>query len=136
MSFDWYGTDAGEEARQIERSANPRGATAGEVGRAVKEDAKIVAERNEATAWQANPFADRLILFVLLAAIALAIAAAWLRAANARFKPPFTPSALTAIVAMAAVLLLAARIIQKPDADPGATIKAGAPIGLLCLGFL
>ena len=136
MALDWYGTDAGEEARQIERGANPSGATAGEVGRKVQEDARIVAERNEFTAWQADPFADRLILFTLLAAIALAIAAAWLRAANVRFKPPFTPSALAAIVGAAAVLLLAARIVQKPNADAGATVKAGAPIGLLCAGLL
>ena len=136
MALDWYGTDAGDDARQIEQGADPSGATAGEVGRAVKDDARRIADSSEETAWQADPFADRLILFALLAAAALAIAAAWLRAANARFRPPLTPSALAAIVGLVAVLLLAARIIQKPEADPGANVKLGAPLGLLCVGAI
>ena len=136
MALDWYGTDAGDEARQIQKDTSTGGATSGEVGRAVEEDARIIAEKSESTAWQADAFADRLILFLLLAAGALAIAAAWLRAAGARFKPPWTPSALAAIVGLIAVLLLAARIVQKPDADPGSNVKAGAPLGLICAGAI
>ena len=136
MALDWYGTDAGDEARQIEKDANTSGATSGEIPRKVKEDARIVAENSEATAWQADAFADRLILFALLAAIALAIAAAWLRAADVKFKPPLTPSAVAAIVALLAILLLSARVIQKPDADPGSNVKIGAPIALVLLGAL
>ena len=136
MALDWYGTDAGDEARQIERGADPTGSTSGEVGRAVKEDARIVAENAEETAWQASDFADRLILFTLLAAIALAIAAAWLRAAGVTFKKPLTPSALAAILAVAAILLLSARVIQKPDADPGTNVKLGAPLALALTGAL
>jgi hypothetical protein len=136
MALDWYGTDAGDDARRIERGAKPSGALAGEVDRRVKADAQAIAERAEENAWQAEPFADRLILFVLLAAIALAVAAAWLRAAGVGFKPPRTPSALAAIVGLAAVLLLAGRIAQKPNSDPGAVVKLGAPIGLVCVGVL
>jgi hypothetical protein len=134
MALDWYSTDAGVDARRIEQRPEPQGALAGEVDRRAQADAKTVADRAEANAWQAEPFADRLILFVLLATAALAIAAAWLRAANVRFSQPLTPSALTALVAIAAVLLLAARIVQKPGAEPGAVIKLGAPLGLACAG--
>jgi hypothetical protein len=136
MALDWYGTDAGNDARRIEQQATPSGALAGEVDRRLKQDAQIVANRAEDNAWQAEPFADRLILFALLAAVALAIAAAFLRAANARFHPPWTPSALATVVGLAAVLLLAGRIAQKPNVDPGAVIKLGAPLGLVCAGAL
>jgi hypothetical protein len=136
MALDWYGTDAGDEARQIEKDANTSGSTSGEIPRKVKEDARIVAENSEQTAWQADAFADRLILFAVLAALALAIAAAWLRAANVKFKPPLTPSAIAAIVGLVAIMLLSARVIQKPDADPGTNVKVGAPVALVLLGAL
>jgi hypothetical protein len=136
MAVDWYGTEAGDDARRIEQQATPNGALAGEVDRSVKRDARIVADRAEDNAWQAESFADRLILFALLAAAALAVAAAFLRAANARFKPPWTPTALATLAGLVAVLLLAGRIAQKPNSDPGAVIKLGAPLGLLCAGAL
>jgi hypothetical protein len=136
MALDWYGTDAGNDARRIEQQATPSGALSGEVDRRLKQDAQIVADRAEDNAWQAEPFADRLILFALLAAVALAIAAAFLRAANAHFKPPLTPSALATIAGLGAVLLLAGRIAQKPNTDAGAVIKLGAPLGLVCAGAL
>jgi dienelactone hydrolase len=136
MALDWYGTDAGDDARRIEQQTTPSGALAGEVDRSVKADARDIAERAEDNAWQAEPFADRLILFALLAAVALALAAAFLRAANARFKPPWTPSALATVVGLAAVLLLAGRIAQKPNTDAGAVVKLGAPLGLVCAGAL
>jgi hypothetical protein len=136
MALDWYGTDAGDDARRIEEATTPSGALAGEVDRSVKADARDIAERAEDNAWQAEPFADRLILFALLAAVALAIAAAFLRAAGARFKPPWTPSALATFVGLAAVLLLAGRIAQKPNTDAGAVVKLGAPLGLVCAGAL
>jgi hypothetical protein len=134
MALDWYSTDAGVDARRIEQRPAPRGALAGEVDRRAQADAKLIADRAEANAWQAEPAADRVILFTLLATAALALAAAWLRAANVRFDRPLTPSALTALVALAAVLLLAARIVQKPGAEPGAVVKLGAPLGLVCAG--
>ena len=136
MALDWYGTQAGDDARRIERQTTPSGAAAGEVSRAEKRDARIVADRAEQNAWQAEPLADRVILFALLAAIALAVAAAWLRAANVRFKPPWTPSALATVVGLVAVLLLAGRIAQKPSAEVGAVVKLGAPLGLVCAGAL
>ena len=136
MSIDWYSTEAGVEARQDEKSIEPRGATAGEVPRALDRSAKEAANRAEKNAWQADAFADRLILFVLLATAALAIASAFLRAAGARPPGRWSPSALTAMVGLAAVLLLAARIIQKPEADIGAVVRLGAPLGLVCAGLI
>jgi hypothetical protein len=136
MALDWYGTSAGDDAHRIDQQTQPRGALAGEVDRAVKRDAQNIAAQADKTAWQAEPFADRLILFVLLAAVALAIAAAWLRAGGVGFKPPFTPSGLAAMAGLIAVLLLAARIVQKPSVEPGAVVKLGAPLGLVCVGAL
>lgn len=136
MAMDWYSTEAGVSARKDEKLIQPRGATAGEVARALDESARIAAEEAEENAWQADPFPDRVILFFLLATAALAIAAAWLRAAGVRFKPPWTPSALATGVGLAAALLLAARIVQKPEVDIGAVVKLGAPLGLICVGTI
>jgi hypothetical protein len=134
MAMDWYSTEAGVFARQQEQAIHPKGATAGEVSRAVDESARVAAENAEKNAWQADPFPDRVILFVLLATVILAIAAAFLRAVGMRFEPPWTPSALATCIGLFAALLLAARIAQKPSADIGAVIKLGAPLGLVCLG--
>jgi len=134
MAMDWYSTEQGVEARRDEQQIKPKGATAGEVSRALDESARIAAEEAEKNAWQASAWPDRVILFVLLAAAALAIAAAWLRAAGVRFEPPWTPSALAAGAALAGTLLLAARIVQKPSVDVGAVVKLGAPLGLICVG--
>ena len=136
MAMDWYSTEAGVDARKDEKLIEPRGATAGEVSRALDESARIAAEEAEENAWQADPFPDRVILFALLATAALAIAAAFLRAAGMRFEPPWTPSAIAAVLGLFTALLLAARIIQKPSVDIGSVIKLGAPLGLLCLGTL
>ena len=136
MAMDWYSTEAGVDARKDEKQIEPRGATAGEVPRALDESARVVAEDAEKNAWQADPFPDRLILFALLATVALAIGAAFLRAAGMRFEPPWSPSALAAMVGLFTALLLAARIVQKPSADIGSVIKLGAPLGLVCLGTL
>jgi hypothetical protein len=136
MAMDWYTTEEGVFARQQEQAIKPKGATAGEVSRAVKESARVAAENAEENAWQADPFPDRVILFALLATVVLAIAAAFLRAAGMRFEPPWTPSALATCVGLFAALLLAARIAQKPTADIGSVIKLGAPLGLVCLGTI
>jgi hypothetical protein len=134
MAMDWYTTDAGVVARDAEQRIHPKGALAGEVDRAVKEDARIAADKAEQNAWQADPFPDRVILFALLATIVLAVGAAWLRAAGKRFEPPWTPSVLACLAALFTALMLTARIIQKPSADIGSVIKLGAPLGLACLG--
>jgi ElaB/YqjD/DUF883 family membrane-anchored ribosome-binding protein len=136
MSLDWYSTQAGVDARKDAQSIQPRGATAGEVARALDRSANEAADKAEKNAWQADAFADRLVLFALLATAALAIASAFLRAADAHFRQPWTPAAITTGVGLFAVLLLAARIVQKPSAEIGAVVKAGAPIGLACTGLI
>ena len=136
MAMDWYTTDAGVEARKDEHSIQPSGPATGEVAKAVDDRAKIAAEEAEKNAWQADPWPDRLILIALLATIVLALGAAWLRAADKRYEPPWTPSALATCVGLGAALLLAARIIQKPSADPGAVVKIGAPLGIVCVGLI
>ena len=136
MSLDWYSTEIGEQARRDAEQADTSGAESGQPGRQIKEDAEIIRSRHEKTAWQAGAFADRLILFTLLAAIVLALGAAWLRAAGKRFEPPWTPSAIATGVGMAGLILLAARIVQKPGTDAGAVVKLGAPLGLVCVGAI
>lgn len=136
MSLDWYSTEGAEEAKRAADSADTRGPLSGEPGRQAREDAEIIEGRREKNAWQADPFADRIVLFALLAAVALALVAAWLRAAGKRFEPPWTPSALATVAGLAAAILLAARIIQKPEVEAGAVVKLGAPLGLVCVGLL
>lgn len=136
MAADWYSTQVGHEARREQRLASPQGAEAGEIGRAVKQDAGELARSQEKNAWQAGGAIDRVILVVLLGAAALAVAAAFLRAAGRRFEPPFTPSSLAAGLAALGALLVTYRMVQQPEADVGTTILAGAPLALVVLGVL
>jgi hypothetical protein len=137
MAADWYSTVEGDQARKIEHSIPSN--TPGEAGqdlRDYKNDARVVAESQERNAWQARGLIDRVILIVLLAAVALAIAAGFLRAAGRRFEPPLTPSALAAIAAGVGALLVTYRIVQEPGIDSFSTVKAGAPLALIALGAL
>ena len=136
MALDWYTTEGAQDAIRAAEQTDTSGAQSGEPGRQAREDAEIIRNRSEKNAWQAEPFADRVVLLALLAAVILALAAAWLRAANKRFDPPWTPSTLATGAGLAAAVLLAARIIQKPSAEPGAVVKLGAPLGLVCVGIL
>jgi hypothetical protein len=133
---DWYGTKAGDAAREASSQTSTSGGQSGEIGRAVKADAKRIAELGEQNAWQADEPVDRLILFALVSAAVMATAAAWLRAARVRFTPPLTPSAVATWVGLVATMLLAFRIAQKPATDAGAVVKFGAPLGLVCVGVL
>jgi hypothetical protein len=137
MALDWYSTAEGDQARKIEHSV-PNNVT-GEAGqdlRDYKSQARDVAESQERNAWQPRALIDRVILIALLGVIALAVATAFLRAAGRRFEPPLTPSALTAIAAGAAALLVTYRIVQEPGVDSFSTVKAGAPIAVVLLGVL
>jgi hypothetical protein len=137
MSVDWYSTDAAEQARKDAAQTAPQGGPVStETAKAIDDDAKIIEARHEKNAWQADPFADRLVLFLLLATVTLAIASAFLTAADFQFRQPWTSRALLTGVGLLTVLVLAARIVQKPSAEVGAVIKAGAPLGLVCLGLV
>ena len=133
---DWYSTKQGDEARRIERITTPQGALGGEVGRYEKESARIEAEGHERNAVRPFGAIDWLILLVIVAAVLAAVASAFLRAAGRRFEPPFTPSALAALLATFGALLVLYRVIQQPGLDEGTTVHAGAPLAMAALGAL
>ena len=137
MAADWYSTKLGEEARQVQQ--NTRGNFAGEAGQDIhdtNQEAKHIAEGEERNAWQADALIDRIILLSLLATVALAIGAGFLRAAGRRFELPFTPSALAAVAAGVSAVLVIYRIMQEPGLDAASTIKAGAPLAVVALGLI
>ena len=134
MSVTWYGTVQTDEARRL--ISEPIGGQAGEVQRGFNERAEEAIKDREKTAWRADGGIDRVIVVVLLAAYALALFSAYWRAAGKRPEPPFTPAALGAIAAGVGGVLVAYRIVQEPGFDAITTVKAGAPIAVLVLGFL
>lgn len=133
MATDWYTTKVGEQARDLQHKIEPR------VDRETvpTESAKqgSLAASQEKNAWQASGLIDRVLLIVLVAAAALALVAAFARAADRRIGPP-SASALAALLGLLASTLLVYRILQPPGINEGAVVKAGAPLGLLCVGLL
>jgi hypothetical protein len=137
MSLDWYTTKQGEECRRVESIQTPSGSLQGDlIGRDVRRDARECAEKREKNAWQASSVIDRVILLTLLVAIAAAVGAAFLRAADRRVGLPRTPSEIAAYAGLVAALLILYRILQPPGFNPGAVVKAGAPISLVVVGAL
>ena len=136
-AMDWYSTEQGDEARRIEEiTDNPSGAEAGEIDRRLNEDARTVAEEEEKNAWQADALIDRILLALMLAAIAMAALTAISRAAGAKPTEGLGPAGLAALLATAAALVVAYRIIQEPGLDAGTNVKAGAPLALFALGMI
>ena len=137
MALDWYSTTVGERAREIEALSEPTGGSvADDTQRENQEAAAEQAQGEEKNAWQAPGLIDKLIVIGLLGTIILAVAAAWLRAADRRYEPPSTPSTATAVVATVTGLLVAYRIVQEPGFDETTTVQAGAPLGLVILGVI
>ena len=137
MAMDWYSTVQGDEARRIESiTENGSGAESGEIDRRLNEEARFVAEGEEKNAWQVDGLIDRILLGLMLAAIVLAALTALARAAGAKPTQGLGPAGLTAIVATAAAVVLAYRIIQEPGVDAGTNVKAGAPLALLALALI
>jgi hypothetical protein len=135
MSIDWYTTHLGEEARDIQAKILPQANNQTVPSESAKEGA--FADSQEKNAWQADALIDRLILIALVAAIVLALVAAWARAADRTVRlGPWSPSAWASIVGLAACLMLVYRILQPPGLNSGAVVKVGAPLGLLCVGLL
>ncbi|HEY1357433.1 MAG TPA: hypothetical protein VGF21_03920 [Thermoleophilaceae bacterium] len=137
MAADWYSTTLGDEARQVQQ--NTQGHFGGEAGqdlRDANQDAKNIAEGQERNAWQTTGLIDRVILLSLLATVALALGAGFLRAAGRSFEPPLTPSALAAVAAALSALLVTYRIIQEPGLDDATNVKAGAPLAVALLGLI
>jgi drug/metabolite transporter (DMT)-like permease len=130
MAMNWYGSTDADFARKAAAAANPTGATAGEVGRELRDEADQIIARDEKNPWHETAAIDRLLLVLLLLTVALPLVAAALRADGRRFEPPFTPAAFAAVSAVLAALLLAYRLVQEPGPDSHTTIKPGALIGL------
>lgn len=137
MAMDWYSTAQGDEARRIESiTEGNSGAESGEIDRRLNEEARFVAEGEEKNAWQVDHVIDRILLGLMLAAIVLAVVTGLSRAAGAKPTQGLGPAGLTAIVATAAAVVVAYRIIQEPGVDAGTNVKAGAPLALLALALI
>lgn len=136
MAMDWYGSHQADQARKIESQANTRGGEGGEVGRAVQQDAQAVIARDEKNAWQEKETIDRVLLVLLLLTIAAALVAAALRAEGRRFEPPWTPTALVALLALVTGLLVAYRIIQQPGPNSETTVKIGPVLAIVALALI
>jgi hypothetical protein len=132
MAPDWYTDKAGEQDRFFQQQSIP-GANDGTTS-AQQLNAEA-AENHEKNAWQASGAIDGLILITLLATAALAIAAAFLRAADRDVGPP-SPSAIATLVGLVACALVTYRIFQPPGLNEAAVVKWGAPAGLLCAGLV
>jgi hypothetical protein len=129
---DWYSTTSGDEARRVQGLANPVGALGGEVARSVRDEARQAAEGQEKNAWQVRAGIDRAIQLGLLLTFALAVLAAFRRAAGRGGD-----AALGAALAAAfTALLIAYRLFQEPGFDESTTVKTGAPLALVALGVL
>lgn len=138
MAADWYTTATGEQIRRDQTAlpdAEPGTVLADEVA-AERERGSYQAEEEERNAWQASGVLDRLILTLLVGSVLLALATAALRAADRRYPPPFTPSAIAAAVAAAAAVLVAVRIVVEGAFVTGGEVEVGAPLGLLAVGLL
>ncbi len=133
MAMDWYGSVQADQARRIGSSLGTKGAESGEEGRAAKVDVDRIIARDEKNAWQTQAFVDRLLLVLLLLSVFLPLLAAALRSEGRRYEPPWTPSAIAAIVASLAALLVAYRIVQQPGPNVSTTIKIGPILALACL---
>ena len=131
--MDWYSTKAGDAARDAASKVEPQV----NVETVPSETSKLntFAETQEKTAWQADALIDRLILIALLGAVVTAVLAAWLAAAGKKLGPP-SPSALASVFGLLGCVLIVYRIIQPPGLNEAAVVKAGAPLGLLCVGLL
>jgi hypothetical protein len=135
MAMDWYTTKAGAEFRHDAGVAISGAQTSGQ-GPDLKSAYNEAANKAEKNAWQEPHFIDRLIVLALLVAIAAAVFAAFARSAGRRYKTPLTPSAIASIAGALAVVLVAYRILQPPGWNPGAVVRSGAPLGLLCVAVL
>jgi hypothetical protein len=72
----------------------------------------------------------------MLAAIVLAVLAAFTRAAGAKPTKGLGPAGLAALFATAAAVGVAYRIIQEPGLDQATNVKAGALLALVALAMI
>jgi hypothetical protein len=133
-AFDWYSTQAGDEARKIQENARPEeGQPSGQAEAEVERQAGALAESKERNAWQEDGTIDRVILISLLVTSALGVLAAFWRASGrgARGLGPYGWAGISACIS---ALLVLYRIIQEPGFDELTTVQIGAPLALGALG--
>jgi hypothetical protein len=128
---DWYSTEGGRQAREFEQGAPARGE-----GAELADDAAAAAEGEERNAWQADAAIDRVILVALLGTAALAILAAFGRAAERRSEDRLGLTAWAGVAAAITALLVLYRVIQEPGFDEVNTVEYGAPLALALLGVI
>jgi hypothetical protein len=130
---DWYSTERGEEARRVQREAQPEeGQATGQDQAEVERAAGAVAASEERNAWQEDGSIDRILLICLLATAALGVAAGFWRASG-RGTGVYAVAGAAACITS---LLVLYRILQEPGFDEVTTVKIGAPIALGVLGVM
>lgn len=128
---DWYSTEGGRQAREFEQGAPAQGE-----GAELADDAAAAAEGEERNAWQESGAIDRVILVALLGTAALAILAAFSRAAGRRPEDGIGLTAWAGTAAGLTALLVLYRVIQEPGFDEVNTVQYGAPLALGLLGVI
>ena len=140
MAADWYSTGEGEEARRIERLAEPEGGEGPEAldrSREQQEEASLLAESEERNAWQAaDGGIDLLLLVLLLAAVAAALASAVLRARGRGHDSPGAAAGAVLTLSLVALGVLVYRLIEQPGIDSVTTVRGGAFLGMAALGAM
>jgi len=133
---DWYSTQAGDEARKIERNARPDDdQPTGQTEAEVEQAAGALAENEERNAWQEDGLLDRILLLCLLATSALGVAAAFWRAGGRASEGP-GPFGIAGLAACVTAVLVLYRILQEPGFDSVTVVKIGAPLALGVLGVI
>jgi hypothetical protein len=131
----WYSTTAGDDARRVQKEAQPEeGQPTGQSQAEVEREAGLLADNAEKNAWEANGTIDRIILIGVLLTAALGVLAGFWRASG-RSARGLGPYALCGLVACITALLLLYRILQEPGQDELTTVKIGAPLTLGVLGI-
>ena len=88
-AFDWYSTQAGDEARRVEQQARPEeGQPSGQAQAEVERAAGALAESKEKNAWQVDGTIDRVILVCLLLTSALGVLGVYSFAAATSLRDP------------------------------------------------
>jgi len=128
---DWYSTEGGRQAREFEQGAPAQGE-----GAELADDAAAAAEGEERNAWQADGAIDRAILVAMLGTAALAILAAFARAAGRRSEDGVGLTGWAGAAAALTALLVLYRVIQEPGFDEVNTVQYGAPLALGLLGVI
>jgi peptidoglycan/LPS O-acetylase OafA/YrhL len=130
---DWYSTQTGDTAREIEEQAQPdEGLPSGQTQAEVEEDAAAIAQDEERNAWQEEGAIDRVILIAMLATAALGVVASYWRAAGRGVAL----YGAAGVAASATALLVLYRILQEPGFDEVTTVKIGPPLALGVLGVM